>query len=197
MVLQQKRSTFRAQLRRRMVRDGDEGGEGDPSVAMLPRTHGSGHAMRPVELRTSVYICFGCSVHHKSMRVCTRMQRIGGWRAGGRVSVSFQGHSTGCSASGRRRRAKEESSNSDSNNSDNRLTRLHGTARKKEHRRKSTWPRRRRSSAARAYGLHLNVHCTAQSCCGSAHAVVTHRAKPIRGWITRDGTEEAGPLLHI
>lgn len=58
MVLQQKRSTFRAQLRRRMVREGDEGGEGDPSVAMLPRTHGSEHAMRPVGLRQSVYSSF-------------------------------------------------------------------------------------------------------------------------------------------
>lgn len=36
-VLQQKRSTFLAHARRRMFRDGDEGGEGDPNVAMLPR----------------------------------------------------------------------------------------------------------------------------------------------------------------
>lgn len=35
MVLQQYRSTFRAHPRRRMVRDGEDGGEGEPSVAMV------------------------------------------------------------------------------------------------------------------------------------------------------------------
>jgi hypothetical protein len=35
MVLQQYRSTFRAHPRRRMVREGEDGGEGEPSVAMV------------------------------------------------------------------------------------------------------------------------------------------------------------------
>jgi len=35
-ALQQKRSTFRAH-RRRLVLEGDEGGDGDPNVAMLDR----------------------------------------------------------------------------------------------------------------------------------------------------------------
>ena len=35
MVLQQYRSTLRAQARGRMVLEGDEGGEGEPSVAIL------------------------------------------------------------------------------------------------------------------------------------------------------------------
>jgi hypothetical protein len=35
MVLQQYRSTFLAHPRRRMVRDGEDGGEGEPSVAMV------------------------------------------------------------------------------------------------------------------------------------------------------------------
>ena len=43
-VLQQNRSTFLAQPRRRMVREGDGGGEGDPNVAMVRRPHNAGHA---------------------------------------------------------------------------------------------------------------------------------------------------------
>jgi hypothetical protein len=35
MVLQQYRSTLRAHPRRRIVREGEDGGEGDPSVAMV------------------------------------------------------------------------------------------------------------------------------------------------------------------
>jgi hypothetical protein len=35
MVLQQYRSTFLAQPRRRMVREGEDGGEGEASVAMV------------------------------------------------------------------------------------------------------------------------------------------------------------------
>lgn len=35
MVLQQYRSTFLAHPRRRMVREGEDGGEGEPSVAMV------------------------------------------------------------------------------------------------------------------------------------------------------------------
>lgn len=42
MVLQQNRSTFLAQPRRRMVREGDEGGEGDANVAILLRHTGQG-----------------------------------------------------------------------------------------------------------------------------------------------------------
>lgn len=53
MVLQQKRSTFLAHTRRRMVRDGDEGGEGDPSVAILPRQTGQ-NGMRRVRRREAV-----------------------------------------------------------------------------------------------------------------------------------------------
>jgi hypothetical protein len=33
-MLQHRRSTLRAQLRRRMAREGDDGGDGEPSVAM-------------------------------------------------------------------------------------------------------------------------------------------------------------------
>ena len=39
-MLQHRRSTLRAQLRRRMARDGDDGGEGEPNVAMLARRRG-------------------------------------------------------------------------------------------------------------------------------------------------------------
>lgn len=35
MAVQQYRSTFLAHPRRRMVREGDDGGEGEPSVAMV------------------------------------------------------------------------------------------------------------------------------------------------------------------
>jgi hypothetical protein len=42
MVLQQKRSALRAHARRRMFREGDEGGEGDASVAMLSRQAAQG-----------------------------------------------------------------------------------------------------------------------------------------------------------
>jgi hypothetical protein len=35
MVLQQYRSTFLAHPRRRIVREGEDGGEGEPSVAMV------------------------------------------------------------------------------------------------------------------------------------------------------------------
>jgi hypothetical protein len=41
-VLQQRRSTLRAHARRRMFRGGDEGGEGDPNVAMLSRPAAQG-----------------------------------------------------------------------------------------------------------------------------------------------------------
>lgn len=36
-VLQHRRSTLRAQLRRRIAREGDDGGDGEPNVAMLAK----------------------------------------------------------------------------------------------------------------------------------------------------------------